>query len=76
MSHIKSFDHVGITVEDLDRAEAFFVGLGLVGLVAVVGIKKEDFPSGGMEKVVGAISVLVVAAAISAAIITSARKRP
>ena len=29
MSHIKSFDHVGITVEDLDRAEAFFVGLGL-----------------------------------------------
>jgi catechol 2,3-dioxygenase-like lactoylglutathione lyase family enzyme len=29
MSHIKSFDHVGITVEDLDRAEAFFVSLGL-----------------------------------------------
>jgi catechol 2,3-dioxygenase-like lactoylglutathione lyase family enzyme len=29
MSHIKSFDHVGITVEDLDRVEAFFVGLGL-----------------------------------------------
>jgi catechol 2,3-dioxygenase-like lactoylglutathione lyase family enzyme len=29
MSHIKSFDHVGITVDDLDRAEAFFVSLGL-----------------------------------------------
>jgi catechol 2,3-dioxygenase-like lactoylglutathione lyase family enzyme len=29
MSHIKSFDHVGITVGDLDRAEAFFVSLGL-----------------------------------------------
>ncbi|MCW2791852.1 MAG: glyoxalase [Nocardioides sp.] len=29
MSHIKSFDHVGITVDDLDAAEAFFVGLGL-----------------------------------------------
>ena len=29
MSHIRSFDHVGITVADLDRATAFFVGLGL-----------------------------------------------
>ena len=29
MSHIKSFDHVGITVDDLDTATAFFVGLGL-----------------------------------------------
>lgn len=29
MSHIRSFDHVGITVADLDAAEAFFVGLGL-----------------------------------------------
>ena len=29
MSHIKSFDHVGITVEDLDAAADFFVGLGL-----------------------------------------------
>jgi catechol 2,3-dioxygenase-like lactoylglutathione lyase family enzyme len=28
-SHIKHFDHVGITVADLDRATAFFVGLGL-----------------------------------------------
>ena len=29
MSRIKHFDHVGITVEDLDAATAFFVGLGL-----------------------------------------------
>ena len=29
MSHIKRFDHVGVTVEDLDRATAFFVKLGL-----------------------------------------------
>ena len=30
-SHVtlKSFDHVGITVDDLDTATAFFVGLGL-----------------------------------------------
>ncbi|WP_432476244.1 VOC family protein [Nocardioides sp. GXQ0305] len=29
MTRIKGFDHVGITVDDLDRATAFFVGLGL-----------------------------------------------
>ena len=29
MSHIRSFDHVGITVADLDTVTAFFVGLGL-----------------------------------------------
>src|SRR6476659_1511489 len=29
MSHIKSFDHVGFTVADLDSATAFFVALGL-----------------------------------------------
>jgi len=29
MPTIRRFDHVGITVEDLDRATAFFVGLGL-----------------------------------------------
>ena len=29
MRHIKRFDHVGVTVEDLDRATAFFVKLGL-----------------------------------------------
>jgi len=29
MSHVRRFDHVGITVADLDRVAAFFVGLGL-----------------------------------------------
>lgn len=29
MGHITRFDHVGITVRDLDRAVEFFVGLGL-----------------------------------------------
>ena len=29
MSYIKSFDHIGITVDDLDSVTAFFVGLGL-----------------------------------------------
>jgi catechol 2,3-dioxygenase-like lactoylglutathione lyase family enzyme len=29
MSHITRFDHIGITVADLDSATAFFVGLGL-----------------------------------------------
>jgi catechol 2,3-dioxygenase-like lactoylglutathione lyase family enzyme len=29
MAHVKRFDHVGITVEDLDLVTAFFVGLGL-----------------------------------------------
>lgn len=29
MAHLKRFDHVGITVEDLDAATAFFVTLGL-----------------------------------------------
>jgi len=29
MSHVRRFDHVGITVADLDEATAFFVGLGL-----------------------------------------------
>ena len=28
MSPIRQFDHVGITVKDLDRVTAFFVGLG------------------------------------------------
>ena len=43
-------------------------------LVAIVGIKKEDFPSKGAEKIVAALSILVVAGAISAAIITSANE--
>ena len=29
MSHVRRFDHVGITVADLDSVTAFFVGLGL-----------------------------------------------
>src|SRR6476646_6722593 len=29
MSHARRFDHVGITVADLDNVTAFFVGLGL-----------------------------------------------
>ena len=29
MAHIKRFDHIGITVADLDAATDFFVGLGL-----------------------------------------------
>ena len=29
MAHIKRFDHIGITVADLDSATAFSVGLGL-----------------------------------------------
>jgi catechol 2,3-dioxygenase-like lactoylglutathione lyase family enzyme len=29
MSHIRRFDHVGITVANLDTVAAFFVGLGL-----------------------------------------------
>ena len=29
MSHVRRFDHVGITVADLDTVTAFFLGLGL-----------------------------------------------
>jgi catechol 2,3-dioxygenase-like lactoylglutathione lyase family enzyme len=29
MSHARRFDHVGITVADLDTVTTFFVGLGL-----------------------------------------------
>lgn len=29
MSHVRRFDHVGITVADLEMVTAFFVGLGL-----------------------------------------------
>ncbi|UUZ59149.1 VOC family protein [Nocardioides sp. B-3] len=29
MTHVRRFDHVGITVADLDTVTAFFVGLGL-----------------------------------------------
>lgn len=56
---------------------AFHVIGGLTAIwavaVAVIGIKKEDFP-GGAEKVVGAISLLLVIGTISAAVITSANE--
>ena len=39
-----------------------------------IGIRKKDFPSRGAEKVVGAISIILVLGAISAAIITSANE--
>jgi hypothetical protein len=56
---------------------AFHVIGGLTAIwavfVAIVGIKNEDFP-GGAEKIVGAISVLLVVSAISAAVITSANE--
>jgi catechol 2,3-dioxygenase-like lactoylglutathione lyase family enzyme len=29
MTHVRRFDHVGLTVSDLESATAFFVGLGL-----------------------------------------------
>jgi hypothetical protein len=56
---------------------AFHVMGGLTAIwavvVAIIGIKKEDFP-GGAEKIVGAISVVLVVGAISAAVITSANE--
>ena len=56
---------------------AFHVIGGLTAIwavtVAIVGIKKEDFP-GGAEKIVGAISLLLVLSAISAAIISAANE--
>ena len=52
---------------------AFHVIGGLTAIwavvVAVLGIRNEDFP-GGAEKIVGAISALLVVGAISAAILT------
>lgn len=40
-------------------------------IVAGLGIKSEDFPRGGIEKVVGAISVVLVTGSIAAAILTA-----
>lgn len=42
MAHITRFDHIGITVADLDAATAFFVGLGLV--VEGTGSVRGEFP--------------------------------
>ena len=53
---------------------AFHVMGGLTAIwavtVAVIGIRNADFP-GGAEKIVGAISLLLVVGSISAAILTS-----
>jgi hypothetical protein len=53
---------------------AFHVIGGLTAIwaviVAVIGIRNADFP-GGAERIVGAISLLLVVGAISAAILTS-----
>ena len=44
MSAIRRFDHVGITVADLDTATAFFVALGfeIEGRMAMAGEFVED----------------------------------
>lgn len=44
MTFIRTLDHVGITVADLDRAVAFFVGLGMVvdGRTSLEGAFLED----------------------------------
>ncbi len=56
---------------------AFHVIGGLAAIwavtVGILGIRNEDFP-GGAEKIVGAISVLLVVSAISAAVITGANE--
>jgi catechol 2,3-dioxygenase-like lactoylglutathione lyase family enzyme len=47
LSQVRRFDHVGITVADLDTVTAFFVGLGLelssrgrvpAGVIAALGV--------------------------------------
>jgi hypothetical protein len=57
---------------------AFHVIGGLTAIWAIslgfLGISREDFP-GRLEKVVGAVSVLLVVSAISAAIITSGHEK-
>jgi hypothetical protein len=57
---------------------AFHVIGGLAAIwaviVAIIGITKEDFPRGGAEKIVAAISILFVLGAISSALITSANE--
>ncbi|MDC3726684.1 MULTISPECIES: VOC family protein [unclassified Rhodococcus (in: high G+C Gram-positive bacteria)] len=43
MAHVRRFDHVGLTVSDLDVATAFFVGLGFE--VEGTGAVQGDFPA-------------------------------
>lgn len=54
---------------------AFHVIGGLTAIwavvVAILGIKSEDFPRGAIEKVVGAVSVVLVTASIAAAVLTA-----
>ena len=51
MSHVRRFDHVGLTVADLDLVTAFFVALGLEveGRTFVNG--QVAVPTGGQVKV-------------------------
>jgi catechol 2,3-dioxygenase-like lactoylglutathione lyase family enzyme len=35
MSYVRRFDHVGVTVADLDVVTAFFVALGLEGAAEI-----------------------------------------
>ena len=58
MSSIRRFDHVGITVADLDTAAAFFVGLGFqvegrmfMTTGTVCGIRVEDVEDPLMQKI-------------------------
>ena len=43
-------------------------------LVGFLGIRNHDFPSRGAEKILGAVSLLLVLGAVSAAIITAANE--
>ncbi|UTT46828.1 VOC family protein [Rhodococcus gordoniae] len=43
MTHVRRFDHVGLTVSDLEVATAFFVGLGFE--VEGTGSVQGDFPT-------------------------------
>ncbi|UTM35300.1 VOC family protein [Rhodococcus pyridinivorans] len=43
MAHVRRFDHVGLTVSDLDVATAFFAGLGFE--VEGTGSAQGDFPA-------------------------------
>jgi catechol 2,3-dioxygenase-like lactoylglutathione lyase family enzyme len=47
MSHVRRFDHVGLTVADLDVVTAFFVALGLEVEGRTFVTKKRMFRSGG-----------------------------
>jgi hypothetical protein len=52
MSRIRRFDHVGITVADLDTVSAFFVGLGCRSdvTVRVTCVKQEIHTAAGVTR--------------------------